>query len=106
MPDIIELVNKLKSFAIFEGMGVRELHAIGTVISLEQFLRGDVIIKEGEDNSSIYLVVSGIISIYSGYGTDEEVQKAKIGAGSFLGGPVSRPPGTWLWCNDNEPWEG
>ena len=27
MPEIIEIINKLKTFALFEGLGTRELHA-------------------------------------------------------------------------------
>lgn len=85
MPDIIERIAKLRTFGIFEGMGVRELHAIASVVSEEHFEPGDIMIKEGEENSSIYLLVSGTITIYGGYGTPEQREKATIGAGSFLG---------------------
>ena len=67
MPDIIDMINKLKRFSIFEGMGIRELHAIATVVSHERHKSGDVIIREGEDNSSIYLVVAGEVMIYDKY---------------------------------------
>jgi len=85
MPDIIERIAKLKTFGIFEGMGVRELHAIASVVSAEHFEPGDIMIKEGEENSSIYLLVDGKVTIYGGYGTPEQREKATIGAGSFLG---------------------
>lgn len=85
MPDIIEKINKLRTFTIFEGMGVRELHAIASVITAETLQPGDVMIKEGEENSSIYLVVSGKVTIYEKYGTAEERPKVTVGEGSFLG---------------------
>jgi hypothetical protein len=85
VPEIVEIINKLRSFSIFEGMGVRELHAMATVLTVETFKPGDVMIKENEDNSSIYLVVSGQVAIYGGYGTPEQRQKATIGAGTFMG---------------------
>ncbi len=85
MPDIIERINMLKTFTIFEGMGIRELHAIASVVTVERFKPGDVMIKEGEENSSIYLVVSGKVTIFKDYGTDQQVEKVTIGEGSFLG---------------------
>jgi len=85
MPEIIDIVNKLKTFSIFEGMGIRELHAIATVLNVETFRPGDILIKENEENSALYLVVSGKIEIYSGYGTPTEQLKVTLGEGSFLG---------------------
>jgi ATP/ADP translocase len=85
VPDIIERINKLREFSIFEGMGIRELHAIASVISVEHFSPGDIMIKEGEDNTSIYLVMSGKIIIYDGFGTERQREKVTIGEGAFLG---------------------
>jgi hypothetical protein len=85
MPDIIDKINKLRTFGIFEGMGIRELHAIASVISAETFQPGDVMIREGEENSSIYLVVSGKVTIYEKFGTPQERPKVTVGEGSFLG---------------------
>lgn len=85
MPEIIDIVNKLKTFSIFEGMGVRELHAIATVLNVETFQPGDVLIKENEENSSLYLLVSGKVEIYSGYGTPAQQLKTALGEGFFLG---------------------
>jgi len=85
MPEIIDIVNKLKTFSIFEGMGVRELHAISSVLNVETFQPGDILIKENEENSSLYLVVSGQVEIYSGYGTPTQQLKVTLGEGSFLG---------------------
>jgi len=85
MPDIIERINILREFSIFEGMGIRELHAIASVVSVEHFQPGDVMIKEGEANSSIYLVVSGKVTIFKGYETEHQQEKATVGEGSFFG---------------------
>ena len=85
MPTIIEKINKLKDFSIFEGMGVREFHAIASVLNVEHFEGGDVLIKEGEENSSIYLMVRGKIIVYEGFGTDRQKEKVALGPGSFVG---------------------
>ncbi len=85
MPDVISKINTLKDFGIFEGMGIRELHAIASVVNVETFKPGDIMIREGEENSSIYLVVTGKITIFQGYGTEHQKEKVTIGSGSFLG---------------------
>jgi hypothetical protein len=85
MPEAIDIINKLKSFSLFEDLGIRELYAIATVVTLECFEPGDLIIVEKEDNSSIYMIVSGQVSIVGGYGTNEEHEKVVIGNGSFMG---------------------
>ena len=85
MPTIIERISELKTFSIFEGMGIRELHAIASVLTVDQLEPGNVIIKEGEENSSIYLIVKGQVTIYEGYETDHQKEKITLGAGAFLG---------------------
>jgi HEAT repeat protein/ATP/ADP translocase len=85
MPNIIEKLNVLKGFSIFEGMGIRELHAIASVLTVERYEPGYVIIKEGETNSSIYLIVGGKVTIYDKYETPEQREKITLGEGAFLG---------------------
>jgi hypothetical protein len=85
MPDVIQRINQLKQFSIFDGMGVRELHAIASVVNVERFDSGDIMIRENDENSSIYMVVSGKIGIYNNYGKPEQVEKVILGPGSFIG---------------------
>ncbi len=85
MPDVMEKINKLKGFTIFEGMGIRELHAIASVLTVEHLEPKDIMIREGEENSSIYLIMTGKIKIFKGYGTREQAEKVTVGPGAFLG---------------------
>jgi CRP-like cAMP-binding protein len=66
-------------------MGVRELHAIASIMNIEQFEPGDVMIREGEQNSSIYLIVSGRVTVYGNYGLEDQKEKVTLGEGAFLG---------------------
>ena len=85
MPNVIEKINVLKEFSIFDGMGIRELHAIASVLTVERYEPNYVIIKEGETNSSIYLIVHGNVTIYDKYETPEQREKITLGERSFLG---------------------
>jgi ATP/ADP translocase len=72
MPEIIDVINKLKTFPLFEGLGTRELHAVASIAKPERLSSGDIIIRAGEENPSIYLVISGQITIYQDYQTAEQ----------------------------------
>jgi CRP-like cAMP-binding protein len=84
MPEIIDSINRLKTFSLFEGLGTRELHAIATVTKIEGFQPGDVLIRAAEENQSIYLVVSGKITIYSNYETPEQKEVRTVSDRGFL----------------------
>lgn len=85
MPDVIEKITKLKSFSIFDEMGIRELQAIASISTLETFSQGDVLIREGEESGTIFLIVRGTLDVISGYQTADQVVKASIGEGTFVG---------------------
>jgi len=84
MPDIIDVINKLKMFSLFQGLGNRELHAIASVAKPEQLHVGDIIIRSGEDNPSIYLVLSGKIVIYQDYETPQQKELRTAEADGYL----------------------
>ena len=72
MPEIIEIINRLKAFSLFEGLGTRELHAVASIAKPQRLHSGDIIIRAGEDNPSIYLVMSGQVTTYQDYETPEQ----------------------------------
>jgi hypothetical protein len=72
MPEIIEMINKLKTFALFEGLGTRELHALASITREQEFKPQDIVIRAGEENHSIYLVLSGRITTFHDYGMPDQ----------------------------------
>lgn len=85
MPPISEMINKVKSFSLFEGLGIRELHAIATVISEQIFEPGDTIMREGEETGSIFLIRSGRVAVHRRYGTSAAEKRLEAKEGDFLG---------------------
>jgi len=84
MPEIIEIINKLRTFSLFEGLGVRELHAVASITKPEELRAGDVIIRAGEENPSIYLVLSGKITTYRDYQTPQQSEFRTTEANGYL----------------------
>lgn len=84
MPEIIDLIAKLKTFSLFDGLGTRELHALATIAEQQKLQVGDMIIRAGEDNPSIYLILSGKIVTYGNYRTTEEKELRVTEANGYL----------------------
>jgi len=84
MPEIIDLIATLKTFILFNGLGTRELHAVASIAKRERLQAGDIIIRAGEDNPSIYLLLSGKIATYSDYETPEQKELRVTEANGYL----------------------
>ncbi|MEI8183910.1 MAG: cyclic nucleotide-binding domain-containing protein, partial [Desulfomonile sp.] len=84
MPEIIDVINKLKTFPLFEGLGTRELHAVASIAKPDRLHSGDIIIRAGEENPSIYLVISGQITTYQDYQTSEQKELRTAEANGYL----------------------
>ncbi len=84
MPEIIDIINKLKLFAIFEGLGTREIHAVASIAQPTTMKKGDIVLRAGEENPSIYLVIIGQVITYQGYGTPEQKELRVVNSNDHL----------------------
>jgi signal-transduction protein with cAMP-binding, CBS, and nucleotidyltransferase domain len=84
MPEIIDLISRLKTFSLFDGLGIRELHALASIAKSETLQAGDIIIRAGEENPSIYLILSGSIATYAGYQTSDQKEVRVTEANGYL----------------------
>jgi len=69
---------------LFAELGPRELHAIASVLKREELKAGDILIRPGEKNSSIYLTLSGKIIMYENYETPDQKEVRIIEANDYL----------------------
>ncbi len=84
MPEAIGLINELQTFALFEGLGTGELHAVASVATRQTFQPGDIVLRAGELNPSIYLVSSGQIVTYSDYGQPDQKETRVVERAGYL----------------------
>lgn len=85
MPEAIELIEILRDFIVFEGMGIRELQAIAAIVTRARYRPGDVIMREGEVDPCLYLVIDGRIDTYRDHGGPGECRLESLGPWSFFG---------------------
>jgi tetratricopeptide (TPR) repeat protein len=70
---------------LFEDMTPEEREATVERMVLETFEMGDIIITEGEQGSSLYVIVSGEVKVYTRGTKGESFYLATLGAGDFFG---------------------
>lgn len=70
---------------LFEEMNPEEQEAVVRGMALERFSEGDIVITEGEQGSSLYVIVSGSVKIFTRGKKGESVFLAQLGEGEFFG---------------------
>ena len=74
----------LPSSPLFEVLNAEERAALVKEMDLEQHREGDIIITEGEPGSSMYVISTGEVKVYT-RGQKGSVYLAKLGEGDFFG---------------------
>jgi tetratricopeptide (TPR) repeat protein len=70
---------------LFENLSEAEREAVVSKMSLEHFQEGDIVISEGESGSSLYVVVSGEVKVFTRGPHGENIYLARLGEGDFFG---------------------
>jgi len=88
MTDELELVLRIlhiKTVGIFQGLSVGDLAAIGTVT--EEILTGanEIVIREGEPGTTLYLIIEGDVSVIKGGDRETCAEIAALTAGDYFG---------------------
>ncbi len=78
------LATQLRKIGLFQDLPNEVIEALKDKVELEEFDRGDVIIKMGDRADSLYLIRSGFVKVRIGEGDDEKVF-AYLKDGSYFG---------------------
>ena len=84
-PLALEKIKELQAsalFAAFEGDALRE---VLTSTALRSFGEGDIIVTEGEPGSSLFLIVSGHVKVFTRDPEGGHIPLAELGPGDFFG---------------------
>lgn len=78
-------MKELRASALFASFRSEALEDILTSTSLRSYQEGDIIVTEGESGSSLFLVVSGEVKVFTRGEQGEHIPLAELGAGDFFG---------------------
>ncbi|MBI5538331.1 MAG: cyclic nucleotide-binding domain-containing protein [Deltaproteobacteria bacterium] len=85
MEDLGELKNFLSNIAIFGGLEEATLDRIVGMLRWEEHPKGSVVVREGENGFSMYVVRSGEVALYRKGSRATDVRMARLGPGEFFG---------------------
>ena len=69
----------------FEVLSPEERGAVADRMQLEEYDEGDLVIAEGDRGTSMYVIASGDVNVYTNGPKGEMVRLARLGAGDFFG---------------------
>jgi hypothetical protein len=85
MVSTMDKIIYLKKAYIFSDLQVRELAAIGSVATEKEHPSEEIIVKEGEPGDTMFLIISGEVSVVQNYGTEQEKVITTLAPGDYFG---------------------
>jgi len=64
VPHVIQLVDSLRRFALFAGVGIRELRAVSSITELVVHPAGEIVVHRGDPFPTVRLVVQGKLGAF------------------------------------------
>jgi ATP/ADP translocase/HEAT repeat protein len=85
MLSTMDKIIHLKKIYIFSDLQVRELAAIGSITVERDYPKDEIVVKEGEAGDTMFLIISGEVSVIRNHGTEQETFIAKITEDDYFG---------------------
>ncbi len=82
---IPDKILHLRGIQIFEDLSVGEMAAIASVTEEMVCLPGEDVIREGEAGETMYMIISGQVSVIKNKGEGEEIELDRIKPGDYFG---------------------
>ena len=82
---ISEKIMLLKGIELFKSLSVGELAAIASVVEEIDYPVGEIIIQEGDAGDTLFLMVSGEVSVIKDLGEINEIEIDRMKDGEYFG---------------------
>ncbi len=82
---ITDKILYLKGIEIFEELSVGELSAIASVSEEVDSKAGEIVIRENDPGDTLYLIISGEVTVIKGMGGENEFDLDRIHEGDYFG---------------------
>jgi len=81
----MERLLSLQQVSLFSRMSLERLHAIERITQESEYVRGEVIMREGELGDELFCLVEGEVEVLRGAGTPDEMHLNRLGPGAYFG---------------------
>jgi HEAT repeat protein len=85
MEAIMERLLALRNVPLFSEMSLDQLEAINTLLVEQEFVSGELIFREGDPGTDLFLVMRGSVDIVQSHGTEHAIRLAHLGEGFHFG---------------------
>jgi hypothetical protein len=75
----------LRQVSLLSGLSLERLQAVERIASEAEYVKGEVIVREGEPGDELYLLVDGAVDVIKHAGTPGEERVNALGAGAYFG---------------------
>ncbi|MEB2344305.1 MAG: cyclic nucleotide-binding domain-containing protein [Deltaproteobacteria bacterium] len=75
----------LRQVSLLSALSLERLQAVERIAREVEYLKGEVIVREGEPGDELYLLVEGAVDVVKQAGTAREERVNALGAGSYFG---------------------
>jgi ATP/ADP translocase/HEAT repeat protein len=82
---LVERLLSLRQVSLFSHMSLERLHAIERITQETEYVRGEVIMREGEPGDELMCLVEGEVDVLRGAGTPDEQHLNRLGPGAYVG---------------------
>ena len=82
---LMERLLSLRQVSLFSQMSLERLHAIERITHESEYVRGEVIMREGELGDELFCLVEGEVDVLRGAGTPDEMHLNRLGPGAYFG---------------------
>jgi len=82
---LMERLLSLRQVSLFSRMSLERLHAIERITQESEYVRGEVIMREGELGDELFCLVEGEVEVLRGAGTPDQMCLNRLGPGAYLG---------------------
>lgn len=83
--ETMERLLLLRDVPIFSHLSIQQLDAISQLMTERQYVRGEVVFREGDPASELFLMIEGKVRIVTDYGSPEETILNELVAPSYFG---------------------
>ena len=84
--ETMERLLALRRVPLFERLSLDQLQSIANAMGEETFVANEVVVREGEPGSDLYLLLEGEVAVYTGWGTTQPVELNRMRPVSYFGG--------------------
>lgn len=83
--EIMERLLALQRVSLFAHLSLEQLEIVNRLLQPARFIEGEVIVREGEPGSELFILVEGEVAIYKAWNTPAEERRAIMGPGAYFG---------------------